>query len=285
MPGGANNVAGGKYSFAAGQQAQASNQGAFVWADSQNATFTSTGNNQFLIRAEGGVGIGTASPGELLEVDGTDTTIRVRNLNDPVGGFVGDTFSSLQFGMYNPTNTTQGVIPAGVKRSFFGFNSSGKVGSITNNFAGSPAFRNVLDDGSGNMTIAGTVTANGVLLTSDRNAKENFTSPNGRDVLAKVAAMPISEWNYKNGPAEARHMGPMAQDFHAAFGLDGADDKHISVVDEGGVALAAIQGLNQKLNEKDAEIQKLKEKAGQVDSLEKRLSDLEKMVQTMSANK
>ena len=44
----------------------------------------------------------------------------------------------------------------------------------------------------------------------------------------------------------------MAQDFYAAFGI-GADDKHISAVDEGGVALAAIQGLNQKLNEKDAE--------------------------------
>ncbi len=49
----------------------------------------------------------------------------------------------------------------------------------------------------------------------------------------------------------------MAQDFYAAFGL-GADDKHIAVVDESGVALAAIQGLNQKLNEKDAEIQDLK---------------------------
>jgi hypothetical protein len=50
----------------------------------------------------------------------------------------------------------------------------------------------------------------------------------------------------------------MAQDFHAAFQLNGSDDRHISVVDESGVALAAIQGLNQKLNQKDAEIQELK---------------------------
>lgn len=77
----------------------------------------------------------------------------------------------------------------------------------------------------------------------------------------------------------------MAQDFHAAFGLNGDDEKHISVVDEGGVALAAIQGLNQKLVEKDAEIQALKEKAEKVDSLEKRLSELEKMVQAISAKK
>ncbi len=54
---------------------------------------------------------------------------------------------------------------------------------------------------------------------------------------------------------------PMAQDFHAAFGLNGGDDKHISVIDEGGVALAAIQGLNQKLEQKleqqETEITKL----------------------------
>jgi hypothetical protein len=67
----------------------------------------------------------------------------------------------------------------------------------------------------------------------------------------------------------------MAQDFQAAFGLDGADDKHISVVDEGGVALAAIQGLNEKLNEKDAEIQTLKQS----------VDDLKKMVQSLAEKK
>ena len=99
-----------------------------------------------------------------------------------------------------------------------------------------------------------------------------------------MAALPITQWSYKTEPG-VRHVGPMAQDFHAAFGLNGTDDKHIATVDEGGVALAAIQGLNQKLNEKDAEIQKLKEKADKVDSLEKRLNELEQMVQSLAANK
>lgn len=63
VPGGSQNVAAGQYSFAAGRQAQANNDGAFVWADSQDATFGSTGNNQFLIRAAGGVGINTTNPG------------------------------------------------------------------------------------------------------------------------------------------------------------------------------------------------------------------------------
>ena len=64
----------------------------------------------------------------------------------------------------------------------------------------------------------------------------------------------------------------MAQDFHAVFDLNGMDDKHISVVDEGGVALAAMQGLNQKLDEKGLEIQTLKH---QNDLLGQRLNDLE----------
>ena len=76
----------------------------------------------------------------------------------------------------------------------------------------------------------------------------------------KVAAMPISRWNFK-GDEGTPHVGPMAQDFHAAFGL-GTDDKHIATVDADGVALAAIQGLNQKLEEKireqDREIEQLK---------------------------
>jgi hypothetical protein len=54
----------------------------------------------------------------------------------------------------------------------------------------------------------------------------------------------------------------------------GEDDRHITEVDEGGVALAAIQGLNQKLNEKDAEIQELKE----------RLEALEKIVLNQKSN-
>jgi hypothetical protein len=96
----------------------------------------------------------------------------------------------------------------------------------------------------------------------------------GPTVLAKVAALPVSQWNYKTDSQEVQHIGPMAQDFHAAFGLDGADDKHISVVDEGGVALAAIQGLNQKLETeaqaKDAEIQALKTPLGK---LEQRMAE------------
>ena len=66
--------------------------------------------------------------------------------------------------------------------------------------------------------------------------------------MAKLAAMPLYQWQPKGQNAHVRHYGPMAQDFHAAFGL-GDDDKMIGMQDADGVALAAIQGVNQKLDE------------------------------------
>jgi hypothetical protein len=112
--------------------------------------------------------------------------------------------------------------------------------------------------------------------TSDRNLKENLTMVSPLDMLDKVAALPISHWNYK-GDAGTQHIGPMGQDFHAAFGL-GTDDKHIGTIDEEGVALAAIQGLNQKLEQTRAENAKLKQ---QNDSLTERLNQLEATVKTL----
>ncbi len=106
---------------------------------------------------------------------------------------------------------------------------------------------------------------------SDRNAKMNFNDVDTREVLAKVAALPIESWSYKSEPASIHHIGPMAQDFYAAFGV-GADDTHISTVDAEGVAFAAIQGLYQVVQEQDAQIVALQ---GQNAALQARLSALE----------
>ena len=111
-------------------------------------------------------------------------------------------------------------------------------------------------DHSGNMGVVGVVTALTFVPTSDRNAKENFVPVDPREVLDKVAALPISRWNFKQD-RESAHVGPMAKDFRAAFGL-GSDDKHIATVDADGVALAAIQGLNQKVEEQRRENAALK---------------------------
>jgi hypothetical protein len=99
---------------------------------------------------------------------------------------------------------------------------------------------------------------------SDRNVKANFAAIDPREVLHRLAQIPISTWNYKAQDAAIRHIGPMAQDFSAAFGV-GEDDTHISTIDADGVSLAAIQGLYQIAQEKDQQIAQLQ---ARLDALE-----------------
>jgi hypothetical protein len=61
-------------------------------------------------------------------------------------------------------------------------------------------------------------------------------------VLDKGASLPISRWSYKSERG-VRHVGPMAQDFYAAFGV-GEDGKHITSIDEDGIAPVAIKALH-----------------------------------------
>jgi len=111
---------------------------------------------------------------------------------------------------------------------------------------------------------------------SDRKAKENFTPTEPRDVLDKVAALPIATWNYKSQDQAIRHIGPTAQDFHAAFNV-GENDRTITTVDADGVALAAIQGLNQKLE------QELKAKDSQIRQLQSDLTEIKQLLQTLTS--
>lgn len=113
-------------------------------------------------------------------------------------------------------------------------------------------------------------------FSSDRNLKDRFAQVDNESVLAKVSRLPIVEWSYK-GYAQ-RHIGAMAQDFHALFPLNN-DDKTLNDADLHGVELAAIQGLNQKLEQKKAEITELQQQNA---ALEKRLENLEQMVKSIN---
>jgi len=102
---------------------------------------------------------------------------------------------------------------------------------------------------------------------SDRNVKTNFAPVNSRELLDRLAQLPVQTWNYKSQSGSVRHIGPTAQDFHAAFAV-GEDDRHIATVDEAGVALAAIQGLIHKVEQKETEITELKRR---LEKLEQRM--------------
>lgn len=111
--------------------------------------------------------------------------------------------------------------------------------------AGNPTTGAVLPSGSGSWAIL-----------SDRAAKERFAAVDGREILARLARLPIYTWNYRAQDPAIRHIGPTAQDFYTAFQV-GEDDTHIATVDADGVALAAIQGLYQVTQEQAAQIAEL----------------------------
>ena len=101
---------------------------------------------------------------------------------------------------------------------------------------------------------------------SDRNVKTGILPVSDDDILAKVAALPISEWSYTTERG-VRHVGPMAQDFYAAFNV-GEDDRHITSIDEDGVALAAIKALAVRTTESEAALTgRLAQKDAQIRSL------------------
>ncbi len=174
--GGIDNAISNRYALASGYKAKVTHEGAMLFSSYHTTDFVSTANNEFAVRALGGVRMVTG------------------------------------------INNVSGAVTAG----------------------------STLAAGGGSWNSI-----------SDRNKKENFNAVNGVEVLEKIATMPIETWNYKAQEDEIRHIGPMAQDFHAAFGL-GTSDKTINTVDADGVALAAIQGLYQLLQAQKAEIAELK---------------------------
>jgi hypothetical protein len=312
--------------------------GAFVWGDSTDADFLSSGSDQFLIRAGGGVGINLTNPMHLLHVGttlgtsalnasthrsvvensaedgraaflavagpgGSSATNRVElqlEANEAQRRAIIGTTSNheVQFRQNNfvrmqlATNGNVGINEASPEASLHiagiatathlyleqtqnnGFArlrfstvtkpswdlAVGGANNVMNFFSGGGNGNVMTLTTNGNLTTAGTV--NGV---SDRAAKERFTPVDSREVLEKVIQLPLARWHYKTDPG-VPHLGPVAQDFHAAFGV-GSDDKHIATVDADGVALAAIQGLNRKVEEKDARIAELERRLDKLERL------------------
>ncbi len=118
----------------------------------------------------------------------------------------------------------------------------------------------------GNVSIAGTLTQ-----SSSRTNKENIETINHEDILAKVTALPIHQWNYIHDNDDIRHIGPMAEDFHSLFDV-GTGPKGISSIDTSGIALAAIQGLSHALKQTQQDMDK---KDQQVQAIQQQLEQKE----------
>lgn len=131
---------------------------------------------------------------------------------------------------------------------------------------------------NGNVQIAGTL-AQG----SSRAIKENFGRLNPHSVLDQVGKLTVAVWNYKTDDDSVRHIGPMAEDFREAFEL-GTDPQHLAPSDVAGVALVAIQGLRETVNEKDRQLAELSDRISQLECLVARLTDESQKTEDLSGD-
>ena len=294
IPGGSRNLASGQYSFAAGRRAKAEHNGSFVWGDSTNADVASTGNDQFVVRAGGGAylhgsGLTISDTGDALLILDADTD-NVTETHNPgivfrqdggfVSAFIGYAEGTDTLSLANEFNHS---IVAGRNASTDqdGCFVWGDSSAIEVSPEDDDQFIVQADGGSRFYTSSDLST--GVKLLhgsgqwtdlSDRRVKRNIRPVDVKEILYKLAQIPISRWGYKAQDPGIDHIGPMSQDFYRAFGL-GSDHKGIGTLDANGVALAAIQGLYEIVEEKDATIA---EQQQQIAAMEKRLRALEDLV-------
>ena len=221
--------------------------------DSVSGDLGVIGGNLFLLSG-GKVGIGTGSPASDLHIrrgaSGTtpsgdaalvmenNTNILIQALaptNAMTGIMFGTPLNSLDASIrYNQNRTRElSFRTANARRLTIQDNGFVAIGAITatNLFQVNNAYCN------------GSTWVN----ASDRNLKRDFAPVDAAAILAKVTALPLTEWTYVADDKNARHLGPTAQDFHAAFGL-GDNNGSISTIDPAGVSLAAIQALAREKN-------------------------------------
>jgi len=143
----------------------------------------------------------------------------------------------------------------------FAVRASGGIRLVTAiDESGMPIAGSILPPGSGAWSIL-----------SDRHLKEAITPIDATQILNALVNLPLSSWHYQNQDPAIRHIGPMAQDFYAAFGL-GEDPRHISTVDADGIALAGIQGLHTISSDQTRQIE---HQQSQIQDLETRLISME----------
>lgn len=115
--------------------------------------------------------------------------------------------------------------------------------------------------------------------TSARTAKTDVEPVDPGTILEGVESLDVCTWSFADDRADdGRHVGPMAADFQAAFDLDGPDGS-IATVDADGVALAAIQGLLERLEADNETLrEEIRDRREAIEDLESRLADLEREV-------
>jgi hypothetical protein len=209
----------------------------------------------------GGVGIGTGGPSAPLHIVRGNDTANV--LVEDTGGLDGQTMFSL-VNAGHPKFRMEDTSQPDVR---WEFRTAGQgTDRFQINKIGTPTELRL--DAGGDLTIGGTLTEN-----SSREVKHGITSVDGQELLKKLDELEIAEWRYNHTP-EGRHIGPMAEDWHATFGL-GTNNKGVAPRDMAGVALAAIQSLRHENRNALAAIQSLRHENR---DLQERIKHLEQRI-------
>jgi hypothetical protein len=229
VAGGISNNAAGEYSFATGGFNTASGSGSWV-AGVGNVTGSSA-NDAFLAG-----GSGNTANGSHVFIAAGSGNFASGNRSFAAGNNASDYgYNHVFVWGDGSANTT-----AFTNNQFMARASGGVVFQTSS--AASPT-----NSATGTAGVALLPNATAWTTISDRNAKKNFQPVNTKAVLEKLAAIPIQQWNYKwETDGEVPNIGPMAQDFKHAF-YPGRDDHGITTLEFDGVELAAIQGLNKKV--------------------------------------
>jgi hypothetical protein len=252
VPGGINNTAAGNYGFAAGRRAKANHDGAFVWADSTDADFASTANNQFLIRATGGVGINTNTTGADLTFPNTVKDNKI-HLFDGVGDKYGFGVAAGQlrvfpgaggavvFGNYDGATFNEKmriVAPAGTAAASVGINQSSPADTL---HVGGEARVNSCVKNSGGGSIAGT-------CSSDLRLKKHIRA--FRPLLGQFAQLQPVYFEWRTAEFPDFHFGPqtntglIAQDVEKLFpSLVSTDDRGYKRVNYTDLQMVMVQAL------------------------------------------
>jgi hypothetical protein len=278
IAGGSGNTA-TNHAFAAGRRAKADHTGAFVWADSTAADFSSTAANQFLIRAEGGVGIGTEAPNAQLHVrgDGVSPSLRVQVNSSSKLTVAANGGTAI--GVFNDTPPADGLYV------------SGDVG-----IGRAPAANTLEVNGTASKSTAGDWLAN-----SDARIKQSVeTVTSALDTLNKVRLVSFRYTDdYRaqhKGIEDRRYLNVIAQEFREVFPEhvkssgeklpDGSDILQVDIHPLTIYSAAAVQELNTKLNAQTREMTdgmkkvqaKLSEKETEIAELKQRIEALEKAI-------
>jgi hypothetical protein len=276
MAGGYNTTASSLYTFAMGNGTRATNNGAVAMGNDTEASgqYSIALGERTVAASRGSIAVG-ANCSPVATCSSAWAGLSFRAAPNSNG-------SNVAMGQY-VTADADWAVALGYRASVAGHPGSFVFGgSLPGASAATDSIR-ATADGQGTFRVPGgfriftnTAATVGIQVTaggsswnviSDRGAKRNFLDVDGEDLLARLRTVPVTTWRYKEeADTTVRHMGPMAQDWHAAFGFS-KDDKTVNMSDIDGVSLAGIKALDTRTLQLKAELTAAKAKLEERDSL------------------